>query len=446
MKAIKYLICVFLLLNSFQIFPQDQSILIFDPNGASSSFQSTLAQLTDDTVFVADTLDDAIFNYDAAFLFINYPYILSEEESNRLIQYTSGNMPAYIFTGILPAELDSIAFWNHIGVDDWSGLLLSVPIDTVFGVHGEFTNGIVIDTSFMSILIPVIIGNVDSILIGTAQGWEVNTTYKSGYDSLNVIIDLYNLIYDYGFLERVLQKFNLVPPPLNVQIQFFPPVDTALIQGGCTTPEFICKNLISTNERDSISIEPGFNSYFYYLDSLGYPIQLDNFYFIVIDSLDEFEYEVWFHPKSYPPFDPVLVEFDSLFYSEQNNFNLQLIVKKQGIQIAEFTQPFHADFGLGVEDNGKIPGTFNLSQNYPNPFNSSTVINYQLPVTSNVTLIVYDVLGNEIATLVSEEKQPGVYEVEFSPESSIKYPASGIYFYQLKAGNYIETKKMILLK
>ena len=231
MKAIKYLICVFLLLNSFQIFPQDQSILIFDPNGASSSFQSTLAQLTDDTVFVADTLDDAIFNYDAAFLFINYPYILSEEESNRLIQYTSGNMPAYIFTGILPAELDSIAFWNHIGVDDWSGLLLSVPIDTVFGVHGEFTNGIVIDTSFMSILIPVIIGNVDSILIGTAQGWEVNTTYKSGYDSLNVIIDLYNLIDDYGFLERVLQKFNLVPPPLNVQIQFFPPVDTALILG-----------------------------------------------------------------------------------------------------------------------------------------------------------------------------------------------------------------------
>jgi len=63
-----------------------------------------------------------------------------------------------------------------------------------------------------------------------------------------------------------------------------------------------------------------------------------------------------------------------------------------------------------------------------------------------VTLKVYDLLGNEIATLVNEEKPTGNYEVEFNPASSIENLASGIYFYQLKAGDYVETKKMILLK
>ena len=63
-----------------------------------------------------------------------------------------------------------------------------------------------------------------------------------------------------------------------------------------------------------------------------------------------------------------------------------------------------------------------------------------------MTLKVYDILGNEITTLVNEEKPSGEYEVEFSPESSIKQPASGIYFYQLKAGEFIQTKKMVLIK
>lgn len=107
----------------------------------------------------------------------------------------------------------------------------------------------------------------------------------------------------------------------------------------------------------------------------------------------------------------------------------------------------------GVEDELK-PLTFSLAQNYPNPFNPVTMIKYQIPELSFVTIKVYDVLGNEITTLVNEEKQIGSYEVEFRPESSIKNPASGIYFYQLKAGGpeinsgqaFIETKKMLLLK
>jgi len=85
---------------------------------------------------------------------------------------------------------------------------------------------------------------------------------------------------------------------------------------------------------------------------------------------------------------------------------------------------------------------YNLSQNYPNPFNPSTKISWQSSVSSWQTLKIYDVLGNEVATLVDEYKPAGKYEVEWDASN---YP-SGVYFYQLKIENYIETKKMILLK
>jgi len=100
------------------------------------------------------------------------------------------------------------------------------------------------------------------------------------------------------------------------------------------------------------------------------------------------------------------------------------------------------DFPLDINDKmNELPLDFFLAQNYPNPFNPSTVISYQLPVSGMVTLRVYDILGNEIATLVNEEKQPGTYEVEFNTSSIKHHPSSGIYFYQIKAGNYIETKR-----
>jgi len=100
------------------------------------------------------------------------------------------------------------------------------------------------------------------------------------------------------------------------------------------------------------------------------------------------------------------------------------------------------------------PKEFALYQNYPNPFNPSTVIKYEIPGQSlpagrqarndNVLVIlkVYDVLGNEVATLVNEEKYPGVYEVKFDASSL----ASGMYLYKLQAGTFIQTKKMILTK
>ncbi len=99
-----------------------------------------------------------------------------------------------------------------------------------------------------------------------------------------------------------------------------------------------------------------------------------------------------------------------------------------------------------LDDVNSIPDQFILHQNYPNPFNSSTRISWQSPVGSYQTLKVFDVLGNEVDILVDEFKSAGRYEVDFNPVSSIKNLASGFYFYQLKAGDFIQTKKMIYLK
>jgi len=96
-----------------------------------------------------------------------------------------------------------------------------------------------------------------------------------------------------------------------------------------------------------------------------------------------------------------------------------------------------------INKNNKLqPTQFKLDQNYPNPFNPSTVISYQLAVGSHVTLNVYDILGNEVATLINGQKPAGNYSVKFNASNL----SSGVYFYQLKTGNFIRTKKMILLK
>jgi hypothetical protein len=96
-----------------------------------------------------------------------------------------------------------------------------------------------------------------------------------------------------------------------------------------------------------------------------------------------------------------------------------------------------------INDESLIPTSFSLSQNYPNPFNPETTISYKLSAVSFVDLKVYDILGNVVATLVNETQQPGMYNVKFLVNSSL---SAGIYFYKLTAGDFIQAKKMLLLK
>ena len=89
-----------------------------------------------------------------------------------------------------------------------------------------------------------------------------------------------------------------------------------------------------------------------------------------------------------------------------------------------------------------IPQNFTLYQNYPNPFNPVTKIRYQLPVRMKAEIKIFNLTGSEVTTLLDEEKEAGVYELEFDGKGI----ASGIYFYRLSAGEFVETRKMILLK
>jgi hypothetical protein len=103
--------------------------------------------------------------------------------------------------------------------------------------------------------------------------------------------------------------------------------------------------------------------------------------------------------------------------------------------------------GIKIIGN-KIPQDFMIYQNYPNPFNPATKIKFDLPAVRSeagamdVRLTIYDQLGREITTLLNEKLTPGTYEIEWDAS---KYP-SGMYFYKLEAGNYSESKKLILLK
>jgi len=83
-----------------------------------------------------------------------------------------------------------------------------------------------------------------------------------------------------------------------------------------------------------------------------------------------------------------------------------------------------------------------LYQNYPNPFNPSTTIKYELPKSSKVRLSVYDVLGRELSVLVNERREAGVHEVKFDGSNL----ASGVYFYRLRASDFIQTNRLVLLK
>ncbi|MCI0472557.1 MAG: T9SS type A sorting domain-containing protein, partial [Ignavibacteria bacterium] len=133
-----------------------------------------------------------------------------------------------------------------------------------------------------------------------------------------------------------------------------------------------------------------------------------------------------------------------------SNLNSVTILK----QLSDVVQAyFESNFTIGVKQIGsEVPAVFSLAQNYPNPFNPVTKMRFQIPSWEGWTrnadgvgftkLIIYDMAGREVQTLVNEVLQPGRYEVTFDGHGF----ASGVYFYQLTAGSYKETRRMVLVK
>ncbi|MDR3609995.1 MAG: T9SS type A sorting domain-containing protein [Ignavibacteriaceae bacterium] len=129
-------------------------------------------------------------------------------------------------------------------------------------------------------------------------------------------------------------------------------------------------------------------------------------------------------------------------------FNYRIIAKDKGIIQETSISPDAGyykcvwDFGQGIENKKEISADYMLSQNYPNPFNPNTLISFSLPSRQFISLKVYDILGNEITTLVNEEKPAGNYKINFNASNL----HSGVYFYSIRAGSFTDTKKLILIK
>ncbi|MCX6164902.1 MAG: alpha/beta fold hydrolase, partial [Ignavibacteriae bacterium] len=132
-----------------------------------------------------------------------------------------------------------------------------------------------------------------------------------------------------------------------------------------------------------------------------------------------------------------------IFYS--SNCFINIPVESVGSRpISAFQSNSNQNLNSAIKENNLIPSEYNLNQNYPNPFNPTTTINYSIPQNSFVTLKVYDISGKEVATLVNSVISPGFYSIKFN---SVTYGlSSGIYFYKLTAGSYINIKKLVLIK
>jgi hypothetical protein len=109
---------------------------------------------------------------------------------------------------------------------------------------------------------------------------------------------------------------------------------------------------------------------------------------------------------------------------------------------AGFWAMYHQNIISKVEDDEILPNEYLLEQNYPNPFNPSTIIKFGIPERTNVVIKIYDILGSEVTTLFNQETDMGWYELEFAAAGY----STGIYIYRMQAGNYISTKKMLMIK
>ncbi|MBT8379222.1 MAG: endonuclease/exonuclease/phosphatase family protein [Ignavibacteria bacterium] len=137
-----------------------------------------------------------------------------------------------------------------------------------------------------------------------------------------------------------------------------------------------------------------------------------------------------------------VIQSEVMSQNRLNQYGFQMFDTETASDHLPKVTDFSFDFITNANDVNEL-NEFKLEQNYPNPFNPKTNIGFRISESGFVRLRIYDVLGNEFATLLNEEIAAGEYEIEFSPEVGVP---SGIYYYQLNTGNYVDTKKMILLK
>lgn len=190
----------------------------------------------------------------------------------------------------------------------------------------------------------------------------------------------------------------------------------------------------------------------YYLTGNGYDDDVVNFYQKIINYVATLDIS------------PDWLELPKSNFQLQKNETSRVVglINAQGLEVGSYgaqlsastNMPFNnsdpvlaeitlnVKAGTSIDEGLELPLEFSLNQNYPNPFNPSTKINYSIPEEIKVELFVSNILGQRVMTLVNRKSIPGTYNVTFDATNL----SSGVYFYTIKAGDYIETKKMLLIK
>jgi photosystem II stability/assembly factor-like uncharacterized protein len=205
---------------------------------------------------------------------------------------------------------------------------------------------------------------------------------------------------------------------------FFTSATNGVIVGGSNSSGSIIRTTDGGASWNTVYSAPAFLSSVYFIDaSTGYAVGGGG---IILRTTDE---GATWDPQTSPP-------THELNWVHFPLANIGYAVGNSGT-IVKYNGPASVS-----NDQNSLPMLFVLGQNYPNPFNPSTTIKFELPRVSHVSLTVYDILGRQVSVLVNERREAGVHEVKFDGSNL----ASGVYFYRLQAGTFVETKKLLLLQ
>lgn len=335
----------------------------------------------------------------------------------------SGNINSRINTQIgivktkyklfIPSEFSGNYFIEYSGAAGSSNAAQNVTVKLVY----NSTN----DT--------ILLGNFNQRAVSTSNLWiQIGNSahFINGNNLIEIIFENNNEPND--FLRADLLRFREAPSPASASTSLDPEriLDFEIIKNNNYEIRSFILNSYGETPLVIDSITFSKNISFFLYSNIDFPL--------IINSINgQYEMSV----KCKPFEEPGFLNDTILIYTNIPDENSILKIKTKVQYLL-----------TSIEDDEIFPTEFSLSQNYPNPFNPNTLIEYVIardPDKSgkqSVTLKIYDILGIEIATLVNEEKSPGNYSVTFDGSTL----TSGIYFYQLRANNFVETKKMILMK
>ncbi|MGD8781186.1 MAG: T9SS type A sorting domain-containing protein [Ignavibacteria bacterium] len=396
---------------------------------------------------------------------------LLEYAKENIIQLIEGYLTIDIFDGgDITVSTDSEGYLtiNGIKVLDIDGNFVSASDVLKFHLDNQSNADNAIDiTDVNSANFP-----------GPSETADVTVTLSlgNGNETVNAGGDLNTTIRGNGGNDKVhLQLPNSGAIDLEISINLG--VDDDLFEVGLIQPseltkleqkknQRLWKNLKTTNAApDTIADESGIDTLDFSGHQINHNINLD--LLGVAQTIDDSGWTVVFNgqfenyygssendvitvkPLDVPRFvdggenengDTLIVDSDGL---DAVDYGTKITIEGfEPITYSNFSEVIIEDVVTEVKENTSIPTEYGLSQNYPNPFNPSTSIEYQVSSYENVTIKVYDILGNEIKTLVNEKKSPGTYNIVFNAEGV----SSGVYFYRMVSKSFVETKKMLLLR